>query len=919
MLVVFMACVSAYTAKANHTQQTTAIKKENVVLGYLSFSKYNSYNLNNIQFKNLTHIVQSFMCPVSNTDPRLRYNGDEAVFNKYTELRTRTFLGFGTQLITRAHENNVKVLLGLSGGHDLHAKDLKVIFADAQLRRQFVNNVLSICEKQGYDGIDLDYEYAESAVEREGINTFISELRTAFQNSAVLSKKNPLITMACPKFDNYGQWYDFTFLSKYCDWFNIMTYAYEANFTKLGGHNCPLYPEQAAIAVNRGGSVSSSMVDYFVKQRGVAPAKLVLGLGFFGWLHHDYTALYAPKTKSTGLSYAEIHRKYLNHPDWTKKWSDEAAVPYLVNAKTKEMISYDDERSIRLKTAFAKDNGLRGVMIWELSRGFIQNATNTEPLLEAIAIENATTVKVHIIPEPVKMETGQGTFTIDQHTKIYLDPKHSILQRQGDYFQQVIESVSGFKLNTTKRMADSHIRLLIEPAKEIGEEGYHLTVNAKGITISANTDKGIFYGLQSLVQLLPVYRTNAALEIPALKVTDYPRFKWRGMMLDVSRHFFSTAAVKAYIDLLAAYKMNVFHWHLTDSEGWRLEIKKYPKLTSVGAWRKEIPGSVFYKKNQVLPADTFSYGGFYTQLQAKEIVQYAAEKNIMVVPEIEMPGHSDAAIAAYPELSCTGVQQQVRSSFGGDPDALANYCAGKEYSFEFLENVLKEVMAVFPSPYIHVGGDEVNKTGWKKCSACQQRIKKEGLKDEHELQSYFIKRIGGFLQKNNKKLIGWDEILEGGLAPDATVMSWRGEEGGIQAAKMHHPVVMAPVKPLYFNRYQADTLIVQQPLAAKFSINTLKNVYDYEPVPAALSAAQSSFVLGAQACIWTEFIYSIKDVEEMLLPRMLALSEVLWSPKEDKNWLKFNNKLYFHSKRLGAAGKNVFTAVPFLYNSMEVK
>lgn len=919
MLVVLIAWISAYTAKATHTQQITSVPKENVVLGYLSFSKYNSYSLDNIQFKNLTHIVQSFMCPVSNADPRLRYNGDEAVFNKYTELRTKTFLGFGTQLIARAHQNNVKVLLGLSGGHDLHAKDLKVIFADGQLRKEFIRHILDICEKHGYDGIDLDYEYAESAAEREGINKFISELRLAFQNSPILAKKNTLITMACPKFDNYGQWYDFTFLSKYCDWFNIMTYAYEANFTKLSGHNCPLYPEQAAVAVNRGGAVSSSMMDYFVKQRGVAPAKLVLGLGFFGWLHHDYAGLYAPKTKSTGLSYAEIYRKYLNHPDWVKKWSDEAEVPYLINSKTKEMISYDDERSIGLKTAFAKDNGLRGVMIWELSRGFIPNAGETEPLLKAIAKENEKRAKVHIIPEPVEMETGKGTFTIDGGTKIYVDPRHKILLRQADYLKHMVESVSGFRLNTTKRIADGQIRLLIEPAKVIGDEGYHLTVNAKGITISANTDKGIFYGLQSLVQLLPVYRSNAALELPELKVTDYPRFKWRGMMLDVSRHFFPVEAVKAYLDLLAAYKMNVFHWHLTDAEGWRLEIKKYPKLTSVGAWRKEIPGSVFYKNNQVLPADTFNYGGFYTQLQAKEIVQYAAEKNIAVVPEIDMPGHSDAAIAAYPELSCTGIPQAVRSSFGGDPNALANYCAGKEYSFEFLENVLKEVMAVFPSPYIHIGGDEVNKTAWKKCNACQQRIRTEGLKDEHELQGYFIKRISAFLQKNNKKLIGWDEILEGGLPQNATVMSWRGEAGGIQAAKMQHNVVMTPVKPLYFNRYQADTLTVQQPLAARFSINTLKNVYDYEPIPSALSAAQSSFVLGAQACIWTEFIYGIKDVEEMLLPRMLALSEVLWSPKNEKNWLRFNNKLYFHAKRLGAAGRNVFTAVPFLYNSMEIK
>lgn len=536
-----------------------------------------------------------------------------------------------------------------------------------------------------------------------------------------------------------------------------------------------------------------------------------------------------------------------------------------------------------------------------------------------LQINSSFAQKINIIPEPVKMKVHDGEFTIVKGASIYVGTKNKALNKQASYISDVIASISGFKLNQSTNKAKSQIRLLIIPDQEIGEEGYHLTIDTKGITISANNDKGVFYGLQSLLQLLPVYRTNADLQLPLINVTDYPRFKWRGMMLDVSRHFFSTEAVKNYIDLMAMYKMNVFHWHLTDSEGWRLEIKKYPKLTSVGAWRKEIPGSVFYKKNQVLPLDTFSYGGYYTQEQAKEIVQYAGERNIMVIPEIEMPGHSDAAITAYPELSCTGLPQQVRSSFGGEPNALANYCAGKDSSFEFLENVLKEVMPIFPSEYIHVGGDEVNKTSWKNCKACQQRIKNESLKDEYELQSYFIKRMGRFLHENKKKLLGWDEILEGGLAPDATVMSWRGEDGGIQAAKMHHPVVMTPVNPLYLNRYQADTLSIQQPLAARYSINTLKNVYDYEPVPAVLNEVESKYILGAQGNIWTEFIQSVPALEEMTLPRMLALSEVLWSPKPAKDWIRFNNKLYFHSKRLGGVGRSVFTSVPFLFNNMEVK
>ncbi|WP_162618620.1 beta-N-acetylhexosaminidase [Pedobacter yulinensis] len=534
-------------------------------------------------------------------------------------------------------------------------------------------------------------------------------------------------------------------------------------------------------------------------------------------------------------------------------------------------------------------------------------------------LTGTASAQVKIIPEPVRMEMGEGHFILAKNASIYFDAKNRALSRQAAYLTNVVASVSGFRLKNTGNKSQSQIRLLIGADQLLGDEGYRLRIDASGITVAANSDKGAFYALQTLFQLMPANRTNEAIRLPLLNITDYPRFKWRGMMLDVSRHFFSVEAVKSYIDLLAMYKMNVFHWHLTDSEGWRLEIKKYPKLTGIGAWRKEIPGSVFYKSKQTLPADTFRYGGYYTQEQAREVVRYAAAKNVTVVPEIEMPGHSDAALAAYPELSCTGLQQEVRSSFGGQPEALANYCAGKEHSFEFLQQVLKEVMDVFPGQYIHIGGDEVNKTGWKKCTNCQRRIRTEGLKDEHGLQSYFIKRIGRFLTANNRKLLGWDEILEGGLAPDATVMSWRGEEGGIKAAKMHHPVVMAPVKPLYFNRYQADTLAYQQPLAAKFSINTLKDVYDYDPVPAELNTTEAAFIIGAQACIWTEFIGSMKGVEEMALPRMLALSESLWTPKPLKDWQQFNKKLYFHSKRLGAAGRSVFTAVPLVYDNLPVK
>lgn len=384
-LVLTIVHFSTWTANANQSIEIKSVDSKNVVLGYMSFSKYNSYSLEDIHFDKLTHIVQSFMCPVSATDPKLKYIGDETIFSRNQELSEKSFLGYGSQLVAEANRKGVKVLLGISGGTKLHAKDLKVIFNNHKLRKQFIRNLIEICEKRGYNGVDLDYEYAESISEKEGISKFITELREGFNQSPRFSKRKALITMACPKFDNYGQWYDFTLLSKFCDWFNIMTYAYEANFTKLAGFNCPLFPEQAAININRGGSVSSSMVDYFVKERGIKPQQLVLGLAFFGWLHQDYSGLYKAKSQSTGLSYAEISRNYINKPDWIKNWSDVAQVPYLTNVKTNQMISYDDEESIKLKCNFAQQQGFKGVMIWELSRGFLKNSDHSEPLLNAIA------------------------------------------------------------------------------------------------------------------------------------------------------------------------------------------------------------------------------------------------------------------------------------------------------------------------------------------------------------------------------------------------------------------------------------------------------------------------------------------------------------------------------------------------------
>jgi hexosaminidase len=370
------------------------------------------------------------------------------------------------------------------------------------------------------------------------------------------------------------------------------------------------------------------------------------------------------------------------------------------------------------------------------------------------------------------------------------------------------------------------------------------------------------------------------------------------MHLDVSRHFFGPELIKEYIDLIASYKMNVFHWHLVDDQGWRIEIKKYPKLNTVGSWRVDQTDKIWGSRPQAKQAEQPTYGGYYTQQQIKEIIKYAAERNVTVVPEIEMPGHVASAIASYPELCCTQ-QPQLPLTGGNYSNMSSNYCAGNDSVFQFLENVLTEVIDLFPSQYIHIGGDEVDKSPWKKCTKCQARIKKEGLKNEEELQSYFIKRIEKFVNSKDRKIIGWDEILEGGLAPSATVMSWRGEAGGIEAAKMKHDVIMTPGKPVYFDHYQAGP--EGEPIAIG-GMNTLKNVYDYEPVPKELNAEEAKHVLGAQANLWTEFITTSEHVEYMILPRMPALAEVVWSPRENRNWQSFNERLQNHLRAYGQKG-----------------
>lgn len=493
----------------------------------------------------------------------------------------------------------------------------------------------------------------------------------------------------------------------------------------------------------------------------------------------------------------------------------------------------------------------------------------------------------NIIPKPVSYKPGKGNFILSNETRIVLSPSSKELAKVGAMLR---EAFPDFSLNISDieqgdRIPENSIFLSLNSALNTGSEGYKLEITEDGIKLEAVTGKGVFYGLQTLFQLLPSskYRyDNPEIKIKSCYITDYPRFSYRGMHLDVCRHMFPVDFIKKYIDLLAMYKINNFHWHLTEDQGWRIEIRKYPLLTEVGAYRASTP------IGRNTGDDHQHYGGFYTQEEARDIVRYAAERYVNVIPEIEMPGHALAALAAYPNLSCTGGPFEVWTKWGVTEDI---YCAGNEQVFSFLEDVLTEVMEIFPSKYIHIGGDEAPKTRWDNCRLCQERMQKEGLKDAHELQNYFITRIEKFLNANGRQIIGWDEILEGGLAPGATVMSWRGTEGGIQAAGMKHDVIMTPGKPCYFDHYQSQA--ANEPLAIG-GLNTLRDVYLYEPVPEVLTEEEAGYILGSQGNVWTEYIPSASHVEYMVFPRAIALAEVNWSSKENRNWEDFAARLSAH-------------------------
>jgi hexosaminidase len=454
--------------------------------------------------------------------------------------------------------------------------------------------------------------------------------------------------------------------------------------------------------------------------------------------------------------------------------------------------------------------------------------------------------------------------------------------REIQYLKEIIQSQLGYALAISPIVPKSKnsIELTLNPNLKSESEEYKIVVNSNKILIEAANSKGLFYGIQTLNQLLNYYSNK---QIPALKIVDQPKFKWRGMHLDVARHFFSKSDIKKYIDYLALYKMNVFHWHLTDDQGWRIEIKKFPKLTSSGAFRKE--SMVGHYNEQRF--DGKPYGGFYTQEDIKEIVAYAKQRHITVVPEIEMPGHAMAALAAYPEYSCTGGPFEVATKWGVLDDV---FCPN-ENTLHFLKEVLDEVLPLFPSEYIHIGGDECPKTRWKQCAKCQSLIHREGLKDEHELQSYFISQIEKYINSKGKKIIGWDEILEGGLAPNAAVMSWRGTEGGIAAAKAKHYVVMSPGSHCYFDHYQGEQKT--EPLAIG-GYTPLETVYEFNPIPAELIDEESKYILGAQGNVWTEYMEDFAKVEYMAMPRMAALAEVLWGKDATSNYSEFNERLLKH-------------------------
>lgn len=525
-------------------------------------------------------------------------------------------------------------------------------------------------------------------------------------------------------------------------------------------------------------------------------------------------------------------------------------------------------------------------------------------LLACMACKNNTSVaytgELALIPAPQELTLQNDHFILTQHAAITLDQSNPKLIAIARYLNDKIRPATGFELPIEKH---GKIELKLTEDTALGDEGYHLQVKHGNILLTAHQPAGIFYGIQTLLQMLPPEIKSEETQpktkkwyIPCADITDQPQFRWRGLMLDVSRHWFTKEEVMKFIDELAEYKMNVFHWHLTDDQGWRIEIKSFPKLTEIGAWRAPRVGQWWQRERQ-LPGEKATYGGFYTQEEIQEVLAYAANRYVRVIPEIDVPGHSQATLVSYPNLACMKAPDAVtvgNKFYGEDENTL---CIGKEETFEFMEKVLTEVCALFPDEYVHIGGDECYKGFWHKCPRCNARMKTENLKNEDELQSYFIHRMEAILKEKGKKLIGWDEILEGGLAPDATVMSWRGMKGGIEAAKAGHPVIMTPTEHCYLDLWQGEPSVEPD----TYSMCRLKDSYQFNPLPDSVPA---ELILGGQGNVWAESIPTFRHAEYMTWPRGWALAEVLWSGPARANWSLFWPRVEKHFTRADQAGIN---------------
>lgn len=510
-----------------------------------------------------------------------------------------------------------------------------------------------------------------------------------------------------------------------------------------------------------------------------------------------------------------------------------------------------------------------------------QESSSSSPNLTEVNMD------ISIIPKPTIINRSPGVFEINPTTRIRVDPFSDEIVKIAEYFSAVLSEVIGHEIQieefNKERVQPGSILLAVCDAKEpLGDESYKLIVTSDAVEVRASRPAGLFYGIQTLRQLFsssteePGNGPHSTWKILCVEIEDIPRYRWRGMLLDCSRHFMSTEFIKRYIDLIAYHKLNVLHLHLTDDQGWRIQVRKYPKLTEIGAYRGEGDNR---------------YGGYYTQDEIKGIVAYAKSRYVNVVPEFEMPGHASSAIASYPELSCHGNRIPVATDWGVFEDV---FCPGKESTFEFLEGVLTEVIEIFPSPYIHIGGDEAPRKNWEQCAFCQKRIKDENLKGEDELQSYLIRRIEQFLSQHGRRLIGWDEILRGGGLPkSAIVQSWRGMDGAITGAKLGHDIISSPNQYVYFDYPQEE----EHSKPDWMSVTTLEEVYSFDPTPSSLAPAEAKHILGAECTMWTEHATQ-EEVDQQLFPRLCAFSEVVWSPADGRNWDDFTKRMESHYQRL---------------------